>query len=110
MRCDLLLVNLYPGEKSWIPGKLYEYLYAGKPILALIPEGDCADLIRKTGTGIVVDPDDSEQIADVIYDFYRKWESGNLTINPNWDLIKQFERKNLTERLANVFEECLGTT
>ena len=108
MRCDLLLIFLSPGRKTSVPAKLYEYLNTKKPILGLMREGDCANLIRETKTGVVVDPSDMEQIASVVYEFYQKWKRGQQVIDPDWKLINQFERKSLTAKLAEVFEECSG--
>jgi hypothetical protein len=34
-------------EKGNIPGKFYEYLRAGKPILAIVPEGITKKIINK---------------------------------------------------------------
>jgi glycosyltransferase involved in cell wall biosynthesis len=59
----LLLVQ--PGHPLSVPGKLYEYFAARKPILALA-EGETADLIRATRSGIVVSPPDERAIGDAL--------------------------------------------
>jgi glycosyltransferase involved in cell wall biosynthesis len=52
------LLVLQPGTTVSIPGKLYEYLALGKPVLALCEEGDTAELVRASGAGIaVISPD-----------------------------------------------------
>lgn len=56
------LVLLQPGTTVAIPGKLYEYFAAGRPILALTPEGDTARLVRESGVGEVADPDRPDQV------------------------------------------------
>lgn len=48
------LLVLQPGTTVSIPGKLYEYLAIGKPILALCEEGETADLVRRGGSGVAV--------------------------------------------------------
>jgi glycosyltransferase involved in cell wall biosynthesis len=45
----LLLVQA--GTVVSVPGKAYEYLAAGRPILALSEEGETADLVRASGIG-----------------------------------------------------------
>jgi glycosyltransferase involved in cell wall biosynthesis len=41
-----------------IPGKAYEYLAARRPVLALSEEGETAELVRASGLGVVVRPDE----------------------------------------------------
>ena len=55
---DLLLL-LAEKFVIQIPGKTYEYLRAGRPILALTPEGALANLLRRIGGGLVVSPSDT---------------------------------------------------
>ena len=58
----LLLLIPHAGGRgdSVLSGKVYEYLAAGRPILAAVPpSGVAADLIRRTGAGEVVDRDDA---------------------------------------------------
>ena len=51
----LLLVQ--PGTTVSIPGKAYEYLAAGRPLIALAEEGETADLVRASGIGVSVRPE-----------------------------------------------------
>ena len=51
-----------------VPGKTYEYLASGRPILAAVPEGDARDLLREAGAHLV-DPTDDAAMAVVIRDF-----------------------------------------
>ncbi len=48
---DLLFLPMHtppPGVRSAsMPGKTYEYLASGRPILAAVPEGDARDLLRR---------------------------------------------------------------
>ena len=52
----LLLVQ--PGTTVSVPGKAYEYLAAGRPLLALTEEGETAALVRASGIGVAVHPED----------------------------------------------------
>jgi glycosyltransferase involved in cell wall biosynthesis len=54
------LLILQPGHTVSVPGKLFEYLAAGRPILAVAEEGEIADLVRASGIGVSVRPDDDE--------------------------------------------------
>jgi glycosyltransferase involved in cell wall biosynthesis len=63
------LLVVQPITKLSIPGKLYEYLAAGRPILALAePDGDTAALVRRTPAGVVVRPDDPDRLLRAITD------------------------------------------
>ena len=47
MRADILLLIHTPGWRLGVPAKLYEYLGAGRPILALAePDSDIAWVLR----------------------------------------------------------------
>ena len=50
----LLMVNDVPNVMGHIPGKTYEYIGSGRPILAIGPENaDFARVINETQTGVV---------------------------------------------------------
>jgi hypothetical protein len=63
---DLLVLAMSREEgASLVPGKLYEYLGAGRPILAAIPPGEAANIISGTTAGAtVVAPDTPAAVAD----------------------------------------------
>ncbi len=60
---DALLLLTGPGHTSEATGKLFDYLAAGRPILALARGNVAARIVRETGTGVVVEPEDVEGIA-----------------------------------------------
>jgi len=57
----LLLINNVPDNKGIMTGKLYEYLAAHRPIMAIGPvDGEAAGVLRKTGRGKVIDYEDKK--------------------------------------------------
>jgi glycosyltransferase involved in cell wall biosynthesis len=103
----LLVIGKGSGETT-LPGKLFEYFRSAKPILALADKlGNTAELIRKTQTGMVVDPEDVEEIQKALEELYEDWKRGSLTIRPDWPEIKKFERRALTKRLVQIIENAL---
>jgi glycosyltransferase involved in cell wall biosynthesis len=79
-----------------VPGKTYEYLASGRPILAAVPAGDARDLVVKFGNGVAVGPSDIQGIADAIEMLASKAPFPRHVPNG----IERFERRELTRRLA----------
>lgn len=103
LKADILLLLSNKNDKSWIPSKLFSYLLTNKPILAVAPEGDVSDILRKTRTGISVLPNNIIEIKAVIKDMLNKFQNGRLSINPDWNEIQKYDLRVLTQNLANVF-------
>ena len=104
---DLLLFVLGIGEhgEKASTGKLVEYLAVGKPVLALVPEGEAANIIRQANVGVVINPEDKEGIKQAVDEMHRKWASGNLEISPNKEVIDQYDIRGLARRFATIFDE-----
>jgi glycosyltransferase involved in cell wall biosynthesis len=65
-RADALLI-LTSTRLSWeAPGKLFEYLLAERPILALAGGTEAGRIVEETGTGEVVSPDNPDAIASAL--------------------------------------------
>jgi putative colanic acid biosynthesis glycosyltransferase WcaI len=66
--CDLALVHLKdtPLFRTVIPSKLFEAMAMGRAILLAAPDGEAASIVRATGAGIVLAPEDPKAMADAI--------------------------------------------
>ena len=108
LNSDLLLLILTSDarEKLILPGKIFEYLAANKPILALLPEGPASEMISKYQAGKVVHPESIDEIKAAIYQYYQAHKNGGIP-GPNSQNIDSFERKELTKHLADIFESAL---
>ncbi len=103
--CLLLIEGIGPGAEAFYTGKVFEYMIAGKPILAIVPEnGAAAQLIRETSTGLISDCNDLEAICKNVEQLYTAWQKGVSIYNPNKEEIKKYDRANLTCELVKVFE------
>jgi glycosyltransferase involved in cell wall biosynthesis len=100
----LLIIDDAPANQSIITGKLYEYIGAKRPILALAPEGEAAQLIRQLNIGAVVHPNDASSIQKALEIWLDIWKRKKSIIKLSDDRIEQFDRKNLTKQLADVFD------
>jgi len=61
-----ILLLLQPGTSMAIPGKLYEYLAAGRPILALCEKGEMADVLNGNRLGLAVGATDEPGIEEAL--------------------------------------------
>jgi glycosyltransferase involved in cell wall biosynthesis len=101
----LLLVPEAGGRgKGVLSGKVFEYIAAGRPILAVVPpDGAAADLIRETGAGVVVAPDDIDGIKAALVDLHSRFANGGL---PSVELAKRDEdrlsRRARVEEMASL--------
>jgi glycosyltransferase involved in cell wall biosynthesis len=77
---NLLLLPEAAGRGRVVPsGKIFEYLAAERPILAAVPtDGAAAKLVRETGAGIVVAPDDERAIREALLGLHARWRAGQL--------------------------------
>jgi len=107
---DLLLLTVSgsPESKFITTGKLFEYLAAQKPILAIVPEeSSAAQIVRSTRSGTVISPHQIDQIEVAIFSYYDKYYKNEIYFRSDEKIISQFERKDLTSRLADIFDELI---
>jgi glycosyltransferase involved in cell wall biosynthesis len=108
---DLLFLPMHDlpaGRRARIvPGKTYEYLASRRPILAAVPDGDARDLLARSSTAFLCRPTDVECMTRVIADELERVRNGGPPPQPDERLMAGYERRNLTGRLAHVFDEVL---
>jgi glycosyltransferase involved in cell wall biosynthesis len=110
---DLLFLpmqNLPPGVRATIvPGKTYEYLASGRPILAAVPDGDARDILAAAGNATLVRPDDVDGLATGIRQALARFRSGTDPPAPDPEVVARFEYGTLAAQLAAVFDRVLST-
>lgn len=99
----LLAINNVAAAKGIITGKIFEYLQAKRPILGIGPvDGDAAEIIRNTNSGVCIDFNDKKSLKKQILIFYKEYKKGTLYLNQSE--INQYHRKELTKKLVEVLE------
>jgi len=102
----LLVVDDVAGSEGIVPGKVFEYLGARRPLLAVAPEGDVADLVRKTEAGVVVDRNDMDTMANTLAAWVAEYRAtGTVRFGGRDDEIDRLSRRGRTELLARTFNE-----
>ena len=99
----LLLLNNSDNSTGHIPGKLFEYLGTGKPILALGKKGGDVDaILQETGAGKLFDFNDTDGIKKFLKELFA---NNNTEKEANLANISKFERRSLTKQLSRVLNE-----
>ena len=102
----LLPLNNVPNIEGIIPGKMYEYLGALRPIICIGDiDGDAAEIIYETQTGSVVGFSDKNKLKKEVLKLYDDYKLGVLEINSNH--YNKYSRKQLAERFAIIFNQML---
>ena len=103
---DYLLLTM--TDSISMPGKFYEYMATGKPILALSPpNGEVQQILRATGVGWCADPGDQEAIRQLLLNALAQAETGGCGCQPNWEAIRRYERPRLVEEYGTLIREVL---
>lgn len=114
-QADLLLllqVEMFRRGKDCCtatPGKLFNYLRSGTPILAPMQESDATETIRNLDAGIVTAPRDVAAIAVALSRRYEAWKLGgdaSKTACLKRSII-EYDRKRQTAVLADLVREAV---
>lgn len=98
----LLLIEIdSPETRSIIPGKLFEYLYAKRPIMAIGPEDwDVSRILEETNSGRCFDSSEFRKLKQTISDHFEAFRKNELTLKSA--RIDRFSRRSLTSDLAEL--------
>jgi glycosyltransferase involved in cell wall biosynthesis len=99
----LLLINAdVAGAQLLLHGKIFEYLASGKPILLLgSPDGKAGKVIRESHAGDAFDYHDVQGIENFLLAQYQQAHVSDMAY------IRQFSRRKLTEKLAEIITRCI---
>lgn len=108
--CDVAIVPLRdnPVFATVIPSKIFESMAMGVPILMSLPEGEATRIIRETGAGVCVPPEDPEAMAAAIVELAEHPEKVAALRAVARKAAPQFSRDHLAARMASILEEVAG--
>ena len=108
---DLLFLPMHKvaeGKRaSMIPGKTFEYLASGRPILAPVPEGDARTILERAGSALICEPDNIEQMVAHLRARYNGWRAGEPPPAVNLSYLKTFEHREITRQLATRLDTLI---
>jgi glycosyltransferase involved in cell wall biosynthesis len=103
-RADLLLLWKPRGMPTMVPGKLYEYLASGRPIVAMLPAGEEASDLAERGGASRLDPGDRKALAAEIERHVDRWLAGGREPDRAVPWIEAHTRGALAARLARELD------
>ena len=97
----LLCINNVPSARGIITGKIFEYLQAKRPILAIGPEdGDAAEILKNTNSGSIFGFENKQKLKQHILELYKDYKKNQLIVDS--ENIEQYHRRELTRKLAHL--------
>jgi glycosyltransferase involved in cell wall biosynthesis len=99
---DALLVTLAPEAECVVPNKVYEYMAAGRPILAIVPRANpVTALVEGTCSGVAVDPSDEPAVRAAILSLVQ----GRFDYAPDARAVASYELGPTIGKLAALLNE-----
>lgn len=98
----LIVLHGYKDAEGYMPGKLFEYLATGIPVIGVGPPGgDAAALLSESGAGEMIDAVDGERIRRRLEEVFALWKMGDVR-KPLNDAVRKFSRRELTGTLVEL--------
>jgi len=99
----VLVLTGYKDAEGYMPGKLFEYLATGLPVLGVGPEqGDAAQLLRASGAGEMLDGSRQEPLRDVLLREFEAWRQASAQVARSD--YSAYSRRMITGKLTELFK------
>jgi glycosyltransferase involved in cell wall biosynthesis len=89
---------------SIVPHKTYEYLAAGRPVLAAVPDGDARDLLEGSGVARVCRPSDVDGMVASLRSALDGWRSGSGTPQARPELVGRCSADRLARDFTSLYK------
>lgn len=103
MKADALFLTLgeIPNIEAVTPGKLFEYIGSGKPVLAFLPEGISRELLTQYDAVFMADLTNAEAQQKALWQLFSDWQQKKLP-QPDAAFQRQFSRKTIAAQFAEL--------
>lgn len=100
----LLILTGYRDPHGFFPGKLFEYIATGVPVLGIGPSiGDAASVLKETGSGTMVESSDRQKIKETLKKLFIEWKSNNQPVIKMAN-VSAYSRKEITAKLVTLLK------
>lgn len=97
----LLPINNTLNQNGVVPGKLFEYIGAGRPILGIGPtSADASEIIKANSCGVMVDYQDINTMKEVILIYFQDFVSGKSNVMS--EILSTYSRRQLAKEYAQL--------
>ena len=98
LKSDVLIMMV--TEKRHVPGKLFEYLRTGKPILAFGNDNEeVKEILKESKAGMIFNYNESAK------EFFDLSNTGYKKFKTDLSLIKKYDRKNIAKELGKILNK-----
>ncbi|WP_124245539.1 glycosyltransferase [Cyclonatronum proteinivorum] len=106
MQADALFLTLghIPQIEAVTPGKLFEYIGSGKPVLAYLPEGISQKLLQGYGACFLADLGAKQQQYRALKALFFAWEKDRLP-QPDPEYCRQFSRIEIAAAFGKILDQ-----
>ena len=104
-RASLLLLTIEPWSYAAgvVPGKTFEYLAAGRPVLGIgPPDGEAAQILERAGAGRMLAHDDADGVLEALRSHRAAWAAGRPGSGADPDAIAEYARPAQAARVADI--------
>ena len=100
------MVDRLKNIDAILPGKVYEYVGAQKPVIACVPDGAAKMAVEEYGAGFICEPDNISNIKQTLLTVYELYKKNQLP-KPEETILEKYRRDYLTEILSKQFQQKL---
>jgi glycosyltransferase involved in cell wall biosynthesis len=104
-----VLMSDLPSAERVMPAKVFEYMAARKPVLAIAPRGEVWDVLKDYPARLLLEPRDVDGIARQLAGWIEHRPNPESTCDAfaKWD-ASPFDRRSQTAALAELLEQVKG--